>query len=83
MSEWTHIEGKHNSKRVSIRKLVDLVWGGEDIVFDKQENGEEFSFRAETGGMNAAKHIDIICREFKKLDKSARLNITATIEFGV
>jgi hypothetical protein len=42
MSEWTHIEGTHNSKRVSMKKLVDLIWGGEDIIFDKQENGQTF-----------------------------------------
>jgi hypothetical protein len=81
MGEWTHIEGTHNSKRVSMKKLVDLIWGGEDIVFDKQENGQSFCFRAETSGMNAAKHLDLICKEFKRLDKNARLHMSATIDF--
>lgn len=82
MSEWTYIQGKHNSKRVSMRKLVDLVWGGKDIIFDKQENGQEFCFWAETSGMNAVKYIDMICKEFKRMDKKATLDMDVCIKFN-
>lgn len=83
MSAWTHIDGRHNSKRVSIRKLVDLVWDGKDYIFDKQENGQEFCFQVESEGIFAAKRIEKFCEEFKRLDKNARLYMVASINFSV
>lgn len=81
MGEWTNVEGTHNSKRVSMKKLTELVLGDDELMFSKQENGEEFSFRCSYSGLYMAKKLEAIAVEFKKLDKNARLHMTAEIDF--
>lgn len=81
MGEWTNVEGTHNSKRVSMKKLAELVLWNDELVFQKQESGKEFYFRFSCSGDVAAKKLEAIAAEFKKLDKNARLHMTAEIDF--
>ncbi len=81
MGEWTNVEGTHNSKRVSMKKLVELVVGDDELVFKKQDNGEDFCFHFSSSGDYAAKLLQKVVAEFKRLDKNARLHMTAQIDF--
>lgn len=81
MSDWTEVTGRHNSKKVSVKKLAQLIIGGDELGFDKQENGEEFSFSFSSTGGVAAKLLDQIIKEFKKLDKNALISMEAQIGF--
>ena len=81
MGEWTHVEGSHNSKRVSMKKLTELIIGDDELVFGKQENGEDFVFHFSGSGLVAAKKLEAVTTEFKRLDKNARLHMIATINF--
>ena len=83
MGEWTHVKGTHNSKRVSIRKLVKLIVQDDELVFDRQYNGNEFGFRLSSSGLHVAKQLDKVATEFRTLDKNARLHMEATIDFYV
>lgn len=80
MSEWTGIEGSHTSEKASIKKIIDKILDGEDVVVES--NHREFSVRFEHGGIRAAKNIQKIIDTFKDFDKSARIEITATIPFS-
>ena len=81
MSEWTSVKGTHNSKRVSMKKLTELVLGDDELVFGRQENGQEFFFRFSYSGLDAAKELEAVATEFKRLDKNAKLHMEATIDF--
>lgn len=81
MGEWTDIKGTHNSKRVSMKKLVELIIGNDELCFRKQENGQDFSFSFSASGLVAAKYLENVVQEFKKLDKNARLYMEARIDF--
>ena len=81
MGEWTQVKGTHNSKRVSMRKLAALVIQDDELLFDRQENGQEFGFRFPSSGAHAAKKLEKISIEFKTLDKNARLHMEAVIDF--
>lgn len=81
MSEWTSVEGTHNSKRVSMKKLTELVLGDYELVFKKQDNGQDFFFHFSGSGLCAAKKLEAVATEFKRLDKNARLYMTAEIDF--
>lgn len=81
MGEWTHIEGTHNSKRVSMKKLTELILGDDELTFKKQENGQDFCFHFSYSGEYAAKKLQQIVDEFKRLDKNARLHMSAQIDF--
>lgn len=76
MSQWTNVKGDHNSKKVSIRKLVTSIMGEDSsLLFPSQANGKEFNFCFDTLGIHAAKNLDLICKEFRKLDKNAYLHM--------
>lgn len=64
-----------------MKKLAELVLCNNELVFKKQENGQAFHFRFSASGDVAAKKISSIAVEFKKLDKNARLHMTAEIDF--
>lgn len=81
MGEWTEVNGTHNSKRVSMRKLVKFITQDDELVFDHQDNGQEFCFRFPYSGLYAAETISKIAVEFKRLDKNARLHMEAKIDF--
>jgi len=81
MGEWTYIEGTHNSRRVSMKKLTELILGDDEFTFKKQENGQDFCFRFSYSGEYAAKKLQKIVDEFKRLDKNARLHMEARIDF--
>jgi hypothetical protein len=81
MGEWTHVQGSQNSKRVSMKKLTDLIIRDDELVFKKQENGQEFFFHFSGSGLVAAKKLEALTTEFKKLDKNAQLHMIATIDF--
>lgn len=81
MGEWTNVKGIHNSKRVSIKKLAELVIKDDELVFKKQENGQDFYFHFSGSGDVAAKKLEAMVVEFKRLDKNARLHMTAEIDF--
>lgn len=81
MSDWTEVTGRHNSKKVSVKKLAELIIGRDELSFKKQENGEEFSFSFSYTGGNATESLDQIVKEFKKLDKNARISMEARIGF--
>lgn len=81
MGVWTHIEGEHTSKKASIRKIIDQILDGEDVVGTYEHN--KFWVRFEHGGVKAAKSIEKIIAAFKSFDKNARLDLTATIEYSV
>lgn len=81
MGEWTDIKGTHNSKRVSMKKLVELVIRDDELRFEKQENGQDFSFTIPCSGVVAAKCLENVAQEFKRLDKNARLHMEARIDF--
>jgi len=55
MSTWTHIEGEHTSKKASIRKIIEFVLDGEDVVAEYDHN--EFWVRFEHGGEKTANSI--------------------------
>ncbi len=80
MSEWTGIDGFHTSEKASIKKIIDKILDGEDIVGEYDHRN--FSVRFEHGGIKAAKNIQKIIETFKEFDKSARIEITATIPFS-
>lgn len=80
MSEWTNIEGSHTSQKASIKRIIDEVLGGEDVVGFYQHR--EFSVRFEHGGIRAAKSIQKIIETFKEFDKSANISLVATIPFS-
>ena len=44
MGEWTSVEGTHNSKRVSMKKLTELVLGDYELVFKNKIMVKIFSF---------------------------------------
>lgn len=81
MSTWTHIEGQHTSKKASIRKIIEFVLDGEDIVAEYDHN--KFWVRFEDDGDKAANSIKRIIDYFKSFDKNARLDLTATIKYSV
>lgn len=81
MSVWTHIEGEHTSKKASIRKIIEFVLDGEDVVGTYEHN--KFWVRFEHGGDKAANSIKRIIDYFKSYDKHARLDLIATIEYSV
>lgn len=82
MGVWTEVTVTHTSKGVSLRKLVRLILDGEDLVFQNPQPGsDEFYFRFENGGIQAAKNIQKILDEFKKMDKNAKVEMKATIQF--
>lgn len=80
MGVWTQVEGKHNSKKVSAKKLVSDTLDGQDFVFSNLD-GNSFEFRLESDGMHAAKHIQKIVENFKTFDKTAWIELSATILF--
>lgn len=80
MSEWTHIEGSHTSKKASIKKIISEILDGEDVV--GTYDGREFWVRFEHGGDKAAKSIQKIIDSFREFDKGATIEITATIPYG-
>ncbi len=80
MGEWTHVEGSHNSKRVSMKKLTELSIRDDELVFEKR-HGEDFVFHFSGSGLVAAKKLEAVTTEFKRLDKNARLHMIATIDF--
>jgi hypothetical protein len=77
MGVWTHIEGEHTSKKASIKKIIDFVLDGEDVVGKYEHN--KFWVRFEHGGNKAAESIKRIIDYFKSFDSNARIEITATI----
>ena len=79
MGVWTNIEGEHSSKKVSMKKIINSVLDGEDVVEAYEHN--KFWIRFEHGGVKAAKSIEKIINAFKSFDKSANLELTATIEY--
>jgi hypothetical protein len=81
MGEWTNVEGTHNSKRVSMKKLVKLAINDDELVFGSQENGQDFCFHFSGSGDVAAKKLQLVATEFKRLDKNARLHMRAEIDF--
>jgi hypothetical protein len=83
MGEWTHVKGTHNSKRVSIRKLAALVIQDDELLFSRQDSGDNFEFRFPNSGLYASKKLEKIAEEFKVLDKNARLHMEAIIDFYV
>lgn len=80
MGVWTQVEGKHNSKKVSAKKLVTDVLDYHDFTFSNID-GNSFSFSLESDGIWAAKSLQKICDEFKKLDKGAWIELDARILF--
>ena len=64
-----------------MKKLTELVLGDDELVFSKQENGQEFRFRCSYSGVYMAKKLEAIAVEFKKLDKNARLYMVARTDF--
>lgn len=80
MSEWTHLEGSHSSKKASLKKIINEVLDGEDVVENYEHN--EFWVRFEHGGEKAAKNIQKIIDNFKSFDKNATIELTATIPFS-
>lgn len=80
MGVWTHIEGEHTSKKASMKKIIESVLIGEDVVGTYDHN--KFCVRFECGGDKVAKSIKRIIDYFKSFDKNARLELTATIEYG-
>jgi len=83
MGEWTHVKGTHNSKRVSMKKLAALVIRDDELLFVRQDSGNEFEFRFPSSGLYAAKKLDRLAIEFRVLDKNARLHMEAAIDFYV
>jgi hypothetical protein len=83
MGEWAFVKGTHNSKKVSMKKLAALVIQDDELLFGRQDNGQEFEFRFPNSGLYAAKKLEAITEEFKALDKNARLHMEATIDFYV
>ncbi len=79
MGAWTHLEGEHTSKKASIKKIIDFVLDGEDVVGTYEHN--KFWIRFEHGGDKAAKSIKRIIDYFKSFDPKARIEITATIPY--
>lgn len=79
MSEWTQIEGSHSSRKASLKKIINEVLDGEDIVGTYEHN--RFWVRFEHGGEKAAKNIQKIIDNFKSFDKAATIKLTATIPF--
>ena len=64
-----------------MKKLTELIIGGDELVFKKQENGEDFCFHFSGSGDVAAKQLQAAATEFKRLDKNARLHMRAQIDF--
>lgn len=64
-----------------MKKLTELVLGADELVFEKQENGEDFCFRFSGSGDIAAKQLQAVATEFKRIDKNARLHMSAQIDF--
>lgn len=64
-----------------MKKLTELIIGDDELVFKKQDNGENFCFHFSSSGDVAAKQLQAITTEFKRLDKNARLHMSAQIDF--
>jgi hypothetical protein len=79
MAEWTNVEGSHNSKTVSIKKILKNVLQDEDYVLEFVDR--EFSFRFESEGEKAVKLLNQITKEFKTFDPKARITLNANISF--
>ena len=58
MGVWTNIKGEHSSKKVSMKKIINSVLDGEDVVEAYEHN--KFWIRFEHGGVKAAKSIEKI-----------------------
>ena len=64
-----------------MKKLAALIIRDDELLFGRQDNGQEFEFRFPSSGLHAAKKLEAIAEEFKKLDKNARLHMEAAIDF--
>ena len=64
-----------------MKKLTELILGDDELTFKKQENGQDFRFHFSYSGLYAAKKLEAIVTEFKRLDKNARLHMSAQIDF--
>ncbi len=74
MGNWTTVEGTHNSKKASIKKIVDDVLGGDDLIWDEL-NGDYFLFRFESVGIEACKNVQKIVDRFKEFDKGCKIEV--------
>lgn len=63
--------------------MANLVINDDELLFSRQENGDNFEFRFPSSGLCAAKKLEKLAEEFKALDKNARLHMEATIDFYV
>ena len=79
MGDWTYVEGTHNSKRVSMKKLAELIVG--DELGFRNLDGSKFEFSFPYSGISAAELLEKICQEFKRLDKNARLSMEVRVGF--
>lgn len=71
MSEWTFVEGYHDSEKTSIKKIVDAVLGGHDYKFHYEDR--KFAGHYDSAGKDAVRIVKDIMESFNSHAPKSRL----------